>query len=208
MVTPSLGPSRLSGIGALAGACSALVFTGVHQLLISSIWFALPAMLVAGALCGACLAGTYRVVAQRPSATGWLRFNLLFLAMFVALGATSIAVFEPVTTIAALLQTNEPPRDLIGRALPMTATFALATALLLSALYRPRLIGALALTGTTLVLLLVLGLNISVLGLVEVAKGEMPVLGETLGLLVSLAAVYAVVVLAFTRAAWPGARSA
>jgi hypothetical protein len=184
------------------------VFTGIHQLLISSIWFALPAMLVAGALCGACLAGTYLLVAWTPSAAGWLRFNLLFLAMFVALGATSIAVFEPVTTIAALLQTNEPPRDLIGRALPMTAIFALAMALLLSALYRPRLVGALALTGTTVVLLLLLGLNISVLGLVEVAKGETHLLGATFGLLLGLAAVYALVVLAFARAPWSRAGSA
>jgi len=181
---------------------------GIHQLLISSIWFALPAMLVAGALCGACLAGTYPLVAQTPSAAGWLRFNLVFLAMFVALGATSIAVFEPVTTIAALLRTNEPPRDLIGRALPMTATFALGTALLLSALYRPSMVGALALTGTTVVLLLLLGLNISVLGLVEVATGKTHLLGETFGLLVGLAAVYAVVVLAFARAPWSRAGSA
>jgi hypothetical protein len=165
-------------------------------------------MLIAGALCGACLAGTYGIVAQTPSAAGWLRFNLLFLAMFVALGATSIGVFDPVTTIAALLQTNQPPVALIGRALPMTATFALATALLLTALYRPRPAGAIALTGTTAVLLLILGLNISVLGLVEVAKGEAHLLGETFGLLVALSAIYAVVVLAFARAAWSSARSA
>lgn len=202
MVTRQIGASRLSGVGALAGVSSALVFTIVHQLLISSIWFALPAMLVAGALCGACLAGTFLLVAGTPSARGWLRFNLLFLAMFVALGGTSIIVFAPVTTIAALLQTSEPPRELIGRALPMTAAFALAMALLLSAVYRPRLAGVLALAGTTVVLLLLLGLNISVLGLVEVANGETRLLGETFGLLAGLAAVYAGVVLSFARAAW------
>jgi len=208
VVTRLGGPSHLVGIGAIAGIISALVFTVVHQLLISSIWFALPAMLVAGAVCGGCLAGTYLLAVRTPSSRGWLRFNLLFLAMFVALGATSVAVFDPVTTITALLQTNEPPRELIGRALPMTAAFAFATAVLLSLVYRPRLPGVLAITGTTVVLLVLLGLNISVLGLVAVTKGEARLLGETFGLLVGLASVYAAVVLSFVRAAWSRAGGA
>lgn len=208
MITRTSGPWRLSGIGALAGASSALVFTVVHQLLISSIWFALPAMLVAGAVCGACLASTYGLVAATPSTSGWLRFNLYFLTMFVALGVTSIVTFEPVTTIAVLLQSKEPPRDLIGRAFPMTASFAFATAVLLSAIYRPRLAGVLALTVTTVVLLLLLGLNISVLGLVKVAAGETRLLGETFSLLAGLVVVYAVAVLLFARSAWSPSGSA
>ena len=37
------------------GVLSAFVFCVIHQLIISSIWFAIGAMLVAGAVCGTCL---------------------------------------------------------------------------------------------------------------------------------------------------------
>src|SRR5262245_56624016 len=56
-----------AGIGALAGAFAALVFTIVHQIVISPIWFALPAMLAAGALCGTCIAWSYLSVVRTPS---------------------------------------------------------------------------------------------------------------------------------------------
>ena len=46
-------PALLASRGALGGAIAALVFTWVHQWMISSIWFAFPAMLVAGVACGA-----------------------------------------------------------------------------------------------------------------------------------------------------------
>ena len=61
--------ASLPALGAFAGAFSALVFTVVHQVLISSIWFALPAMLGAGAVCGACIAWSYRLVTPSPSAS-------------------------------------------------------------------------------------------------------------------------------------------
>jgi hypothetical protein len=52
-------------------------------------------------------------------------------------------------------------------------------------------------TSATLVLLL--GLNISILGLVAVPSGEVRVLAETFGLLASLAVVYVAVVLTVAR---------
>ena len=191
--------ASLPTIGALAGAFSALVFTVVHQVLISAIWFALPAMLGAGAVCGACLAWSYHLVVPSASAASWLRYNLMFLLMFVVLGVVSVAVFDPTTTIAALLQTNEPPRALIGRALPMTGAFMVATAVVLSVLYRASWYGALSLLVTSTTLVLLLGLNISILGLVDVPSGEGRVLAETFGLLASLAVVYIAVVLTVAR---------
>jgi hypothetical protein len=191
--------TSLTAVGALAGAFSALVFTAVHQVLISPIWFALPAMLAAGAACGACIAWSYRVVTPSASAASWLRYNLMFLAMFVVLGVVSVAVFDPTTTIAALLQTNEPPQELIGRALPMTGAFMVATAVVLSVLYRVSWYGALSLLVTSATLVLLLGLNISILGLVAVPSGEVRVLAETFGLLASLAVVYVAVVLTVAR---------
>lgn len=187
------------GFGAVAGALSVLIFTAVHQLVISSIWFALPAMLAAGVLCGACLAWSYLSVTDSVSVSTWLRYNLVYLVMFLALGAVSVVVFDPITTIAALLQTNEPPRDLIGRALPMTGAFTVATAVGLSVLYRPSWYGVLTLLVTTTVLVLLLGLNISILGLVDVTSGQVLVLAETFGLLATLTGAYVVAVLLLAR---------
>ena len=186
-------------VGAVAGALSAFIFTVVHQLVISSIWFALPAMLAAGALCGSCLAWSYLSVTHTLSVSTWLRYNLLYLVIFLAIGAVSVVVFDPITTIAALLQTNEPPRELIGRALPMTGAFTVVSAVGLSVLYRPSWFGILTLFVTTAVLVLLLGLNISILGFVDVASGQVLVLAETFGLLVVLAGVYMVSVLVFAR---------
>lgn len=187
------------GIGAVAGVISALTFTVVHQVIISSIWFALPAMLGAGAVCGASLAWSYGLVTRDPSGSTWLRYNVLFLAMFIVLGVASIIRFEPITTIAALLQTKEPPTELIGQALPMTGVFIVMFAALLAAVYRPRWPGALSLLTTTAVMVVFLGLNISILGLVDVPSSQFRVLGETFGLLVALTTVYVAIVTPFLR---------
>lgn len=196
------------GSGALAGAVSTLVFTAIHQLLINPIWFALPAMLAAGAICGTCLAWSYTLVAPTPTVGSWLQYNVLYLAMFVALGLVSVVAFDPVTTIAALLRTNEPPRELIGRALPVTGFFALTTAALLSLRYRPGWGGVGGLVVTTAVLVLVLGLNISILGLVAVPRAALGVLGVVFTLLASLTVVYAAVVVALNRPRFRSAGSA
>ena len=187
------------GAGALAGALSALAFTAIHQLLINPIWFALPAMLGAGALCGVCLAWSYTLAVPRPGIGSWLRYNALYLLMFVALGVTSLVAFQPVTTIAALLKTNEPPVQLIERALPVTGLFTLGSAALVSALYRPGWRGAGGILLATVVLVLLLGLNISILGLVSVPRGDSGVLAEVLVLLGVLAGVYAALVVALRR---------
>ena len=65
-------------VGAFAGALSALVFTIVHQLIISSIWFAVVSMLVAGAVSGVCLAWSYAVVVNHKNVRTWLTYNSLY----------------------------------------------------------------------------------------------------------------------------------
>ena len=211
MMAPVVQAPRRAGFvvsGALAGAVSALVFTVIHQLLISPIWFALPAMLAAGAICGVCLAWSYTLVVPISSVNSWLRYNCFYLVMFIALGLTSLAAFQPVTTIAALLKSNEPPRALIGRALPLSGLFTLATAALLCVGYRPGWRGAGGLLLTTGVLILSLGLNISVLGLVGVPRAALGVLAEVFTLLVALGGVYAGVVVLLNRSRFGGASSA
>src|SRR5512132_2384673 len=101
--------AEFAASGALAGALSALIFCMVHELLISSIWFAIIPMLVAGAISGTCLAWSYALVVKSQTIRSWLRYNILFVVILVALGAVSLVIFEPVTTIAELLKSNEPP---------------------------------------------------------------------------------------------------
>jgi hypothetical protein len=157
-------------------------------------------MLLAGVLCGTCLAWSYALVIPAATTRSWLAYNVIYLAMFVALGLTSLVTFEPVTTIAALLATNQPPNQLIARALPMTAVFTVAAAAILTVLYRASWRGAGAILVTTTVLVLLLGLNISGLGLVEVSTAVVGLLGEVLGLLVAIFGVYAAVVVALEPA--------
>lgn len=176
--------------GGIAGAFSALIFTAVHQLLISRIWFAIVAMLVAGIACGTSLAWSYALAIGIPSLRSWIQYNACYVAILIGLGLTSLAAFEPVTTIAQLLQSSEPPRGLIARAFPMTVLFIAGSATMLTALYRPRWRGAAAILVTTVLIVLVLGLNISILGLVSVQKTQLVVIAEVLALVIVLAVVY------------------
>jgi hypothetical protein len=184
--------AEFTAAGAFSGALSALVFCVVHQLLISPIWFALVAMLVAGAVSGTSLAWSYILIARTPTVGSWIRYNFMYVVILLVLGAVSLIMFEPVTTIATLLKSNEPPRALIGQALPLTALFTIGSAGLLTVLYRPGLVGQLAILMTTLVIVLFLGLNISILGLVFVPKSSLYVAGEVVALIVALALVYSV----------------
>ena len=175
----------------MAGALSAFVFCVIHQLIISSIWFAIGAMLVAGGVCGACLAWSYALTIKTQTVRSWFEYNALYVCTLVGLGITSLAMFEPVTTIPALLKSNAPPRALIAQALPITALFTAGCAALLTVLYRPGWRGAGAIFVTTVLVVLFLGLNISILGLVFVPRALFYVLAEVLALIVSLALVYA-----------------
>jgi hypothetical protein len=189
-------PVRLSrlrfwGSGAVAGAFSAFTFTLVHGLAISDIWFSLPAMLGAGALCGACVAWSYALVAGRPTLGSWVRYNFLYLAMFALLGAASVLFFEPVTTLAAVLSTGEPPNALFARAMPLTLAFIGGTTAAVTGWYRPGWGGGGAILLTAAVLLTLLGLNVSVIGLVEIPHSSSYLIGELFALIFILSAVYA-----------------
>ena len=190
------GKGRHAISGAVAGAASAFVFTVIHDIFISDIWFSLVPMLVAGALCGLCVGWSYALLVQTPSTGSWLRYNLLYVAMFALLGAISVLAFEPVTTMAAVVSANGPPDALIGQAMPLTTLFTLCMAVLVTMLYGPawKRFGAVLLTCTVLVLLL--GLNVSIIGLVSIPRGSLYLVAEMFGLIVALNVVYVVMFLA------------
>ena len=193
MIAPpaSTPVAAFTASGAGAGALSALVFSAIHYLIISPIWFALGANLAAGAVGGACLAWSYALAVPDKTGRSWRRYNAAFVFILVALAGTSLALFEPVTTIPALLQAKAPPRALIGRALPVTLVFTFASALILCARYRASWLAASAIVLATFVIVFFLGLNLSILGLVAVPRGMFFLVPEVLGLILALAVVYA-----------------
>ena len=185
--------------GAIAGAVSAFAFAGIHHLFISNIWFSLVIMLPAGILCGGCVGWSYSLMFDPPSIGSWLRYNMVYVAMFVLLGAISVLVFEPVTTIMALIVANESPDELIGQAMPMTIAFTLAAVILLSWRYGRNWLhyGVILLTCTLLVLFL--GLNISVIGLVYIPGSSLYLIAELFGLILVINLAYVAVFIAIER---------
>ena len=189
----------MAGSGALAGILSTLVFMVVHDLLISDIWFSAPLMLGAGAVCGLCVAWTYSILFKKPAAGNWFKFNLIHLFLFAVLGVVSELLYEPTTTVAALISANEPPGELIMAALPLTVVFTLSMSLLISTVWGKTLRQFLAVFLTCSVLVLLLGLNVSVIGLVSFPSDSIYLLGKLFLLIFLLVLVYAGIFLLLQR---------
>lgn len=185
--------------GAMAGALSAISFALIHALFISNIWFFVVPMIVAGSLCGLGISWSYRVVVRRPSLGSWLGYNALFVALLALLGLASELLFEPITTIPALMQLGGPPDKLFQQAMPLTITFTLMSAVILSLLYWCgwRGFGAILIASALLVTLL--GLNVSILGLVYIPRGDLYRILELYGLILSLGLVYMTLFAALER---------
>ena len=190
---------RSLAAGAIACATSAITFTALHQLIISNIWFSLVPMLVAGAVCGACLAWSYGCLFAQPSASTWWRYNLAYVALLALLGLTSIALFEPITTIPQLLADPRPPVQLFQKTVPLTAGFVVGSAILLWTLWGRTIVDAVAVLVTCAVVVLGLGLNVSIMGLVRLTSGTAYLVAEQLGLTLFLGAVYAATFLILQR---------
>jgi hypothetical protein len=195
-------PSRLRLVvsGATAGALAALAFAVVHALWITDITFSLVPMMIAGALCGATIAWSYGRLFT-PSVRTWLGYNASYVISLAVLGLVSVAVFEPRTTMAELLTMDGPPTDLIGDAFPLTIAFTLATAATLGVLFGRTLVAFGATLVTCSVLMALLGLDISIIGLVQIPASSLYVVVELTGLIVVLAGSFAVIVIAL---AWSG----
>jgi hypothetical protein len=176
--------------GAAAGAFSALVFVWVHDLLISDIWFSLIPMLVAGALCGAAVAWTFALLFPSATIGGWLGYNVLYVAALVAMGLISLLVYEPITTAAALIEAGGSPTELIRRATPLSLVSIVLTAALLHRLWGRGIGHFLALLVSSSLVIVLLGLNVSVLGLVEFDSQGWKLVLITYGLTLLLNAVF------------------
>jgi hypothetical protein len=125
---------------------------------------------------------------------GWLFYNFIYLSMLFLLTAVTFVVFEPQTTMAAVMVDNGIYWDMIGRAMPVTAVFTLASAVVMTVIYGRSRKNLAVLTVTCSVLMLILGHNISAMGLVAIPRSGYYLVGEMLGLILAINAVY---VLAF-----------
>lgn len=81
-----------------------------------------------------------------------------------------------------------PPPELFARALPFTAVFTVAATGVISVAWARSLRKAATVLATTVVLVFLFGLNISVIGLVEMSGEGYRALGEFLGLTVLILA--------------------
>ena len=185
--------------GILAGTASAFAFAIIHDIFISDIWFSLPVLVVAGALCGLCVGWTYGLLAGGPSIRSWLQYNALYVGMFVFLGVVSVLLFEPVTTIPELMASNGPPDHLIGQAMPVTIVSTLVMAVIMSRLYGRNWAHYVAVLLTCTVLVLLLGLNVSMIGLVFIPGSSVYLIAELFGLILAPNLVYVVMFIALER---------
>jgi len=156
-------------------------------------------MMIAGALCGACVGWTYALLFATASVRSWVGYNLVYLGVLALLGVASVVVFDPVTTVAAVIEANEPPTELFGRAMPMTVIFLVALTCVLGFLFGRNWRHYLAILVTCTVLIALLGLNISALGLVYVPSGSVYLIAEFVGLVFVLDAIYALGVIVIER---------
>ena len=147
-------------------------------------------MIVAGVLCGWCIGWTYGRLFHRHSIGSWVAYNAVYLAMLAALAVASVLLFEPITTMAAISAEGGPVDDLIVKSLPLTVVFSLVTTGILGAAFAQRSGDYLRLLLTVSVLMLFLGLNVSVLGLVGFSGGSILPVVAFFGLIVLLDAVF------------------
>ncbi|HUF50866.1 MAG TPA: hypothetical protein VMN60_08545 [Longimicrobiales bacterium] len=165
-----------------------MAFAALHHVLISDIWFSLAPMLIAGAVCGASLGWSYAVLFESPAVSTWVLYNAVYLAVLVLLGIASFLLYDPITTTAAVIAADEPLGELIARALPLTAFFTLGSVAVISALWGRSLKKAAAIFLTCTILVALFGLNISVIGLVEMSGEDAHLVAIFFGLIVAIIA--------------------
>jgi hypothetical protein len=140
--------------------------------------------------------GELGILVRNPTVRCWLLYNGTFVALFTLLGIASPVIYEPVTTIPALMTLHGPPTWLFEHTVPLQISFAVAAAALITPVFGHHWwhIGPVLVTATVLVL--ALGPNISIFGLVDVPRSSAHVVAELVGLIVTIVVVYAVVFVA------------
>ena len=201
--------SHIIRSGAIAGVIAVVVFTVAHHLFTSNIWFSLPLMALVGASCGMYLGWSYTLLTPSASLRRWLAYNLFYDGAFLLLALTSVLVFEPVITMAALIADGPPPPELTAQALPLTAFFTVFTAAVGTLIFGARSltqVGAMLLS--TVLLMLFLGMNVAIIGLVDIPAAGWAVVAEFFAYILLLNAVFAAVFALLERPTFVSQRGA
>lgn len=164
----------------------------IHMWMIVELWsFFLP-MLIAGIVCGIAIAVAFAVVSPGSGRRRWLAFNAVFFLLLFLLGVLSVIVFEPKTSLPALMAGIGPPPELIQWTLPLLLPFTVGSAVVLGASFGSRWWHALALLPASALVMLLLGVNIAAFGLVELSSSALASMARVMVLALVLVFSYAV----------------
>ena len=179
-------------LGAAAGVLATLAFTVLHDLWISDIWATFAPMLMAGALSGLSLAWSYSTVPGADSPRRWLGYNAVHVGLLLTLGVVSLAVLDPIMSMAEIMASADPLGDVLPSAVPlMVAAVVVGTGVVWMAYgRRPRSLAPMLVTQAMLVFFI--GHNLAILGLVDIPANERARLFSFVGVTVLLGASFAV----------------
>ena len=177
---------RAVGKGATAGSLATLGFLILHAIIISDIWFSAPMMIVAGAACGACLSWSHRSVFASGTTSTWVIWNTAQTGLLLLLGLVSLLVFSPQWSMAELMVAEPPLGELFGQALPLMAAFTVIGSIALWAAFSRRASALPSVVATVALLVVLLGHNAAIIGLVDIPAGGYDLVAEMLGLIVIL----------------------
>lgn len=178
--------------GSISGFITTLVFTVIHHIFISDIWYTFIFMAIAGIICGSLIALSYGMIFHEFTLLKWINYNSIYLLMFLLLGLVSVIVFEPVTTVAILMKENKRPDELINSALPLTVSFTIVFSIILSVLYGKKMMDYIMIFLTCSILMIFLGLNVSILGLVSIPTDSLYLILELFSLIIVILLTYSV----------------
>lgn len=177
----------------MAGAVATLGFLILHAIVITAIWFSAPMMLVAGAACGACLGWSHASVFSSGTASTWIIWNTVQTGLLLFLGLASLAIFSPQWSMAELMVDDPPVGALFGQALPLMGMFTVIGAIALWAAFSRRVSTLPSVLATVAVLVLLLGHNAAIIGLVDIPAGGYYLVAEMLGLIIVLGVSFTVI---------------
>jgi len=185
--------------GALSGGLTVLVFTFVHDLLISDIWFNVGPMVLSGALCGLVVVWSYNSAVSPPSTRRWFAYNGVLVGLLVALGGLSFVVLDPRFTMAEAMAMEDALAELIPPALPLMIGAVVVGTVLVWIGYGRRATALAPVFVVQLLLVFLVGHNLAILGLVELSGDLLVTFVEFIGLTALLGFGFAAGVTVLTR---------
>ena len=130
---------------------------------------------------------------------GWFTLNAAYVGTLLALGVVSVMLYEPEWTFAELNVPNPPLGDLFTRVVPLMVIYTVGATLLVWASFGRVRSAFVPILVTEALLVLLLGHNVAIIGLVSIPAGSWYLVGEMLALVAFLGIVYAVACSALER---------